>query len=96
VIDAIPLDEECPYAKSRFYVSDENSFIYKSILYNAKGEAVKQMDVLELKSESGIDFAARMVIRDLTRDHSTLYMMHSVKVNTVIPKSTFTVQHLER
>lgn len=96
IIDAIPLDKDCPYAKSRFCVSASDAFVWRTVLYDGQGNAIKQADVVEIKTEQGIDFASRMVIKDLVKNHSTLYMLNSIEVNPRIARSIFSVQHIER
>lgn len=96
LIDAVAVDEECPYGKSRLFLKSDNLFIYKTILYDKSGTEVKRIDVLAIETSAGIDFPKRMVIKDLVRDHTTLYEMRSIKVNTPIAKNRFSLEHLER
>ncbi|MDR0663459.1 MAG: outer membrane lipoprotein-sorting protein [Spirochaetaceae bacterium] len=95
VIESAPKDGGYQYAKTLSWIDKAQSLIYKSEMYNKRGELVKTMEISDYKDIQGRPTAMRTRISTLASGTSTTVFMDIVKYDDAIPDAVFTVNYLE-
>ncbi len=96
IIDAAPKDKDCPYSKTRFWVDANSWLIHKIQAFDSKNNLIKEIQNRSYTTINDIHFVKEMVIRDIRRNHTTLYKLNTIDIKTRVSPSVFTVQYLER
>jgi outer membrane lipoprotein-sorting protein len=95
VIQSIPHDNTYPYTKTLTWIGKDNSLIYKSELYNRRGELVKVMEMTDFRDVQGRLTPMQTKIATLAAGTSTTIFMDIMKYDDPIPESVFTTAYLE-
>jgi hypothetical protein len=95
VIQSVPRDSNYPYAKTTSWIGRDNSLIYKSELYNRRGELTKVMEMTDYQDVQGHLTPMQTKISTLAAGTSTTIFMDIMKYDDPIPESVFTTAYLE-
>ena len=95
VIDSTPVDPSVPYGRIRVWVGKDDSFIYRSTMWDGHGSDLKSIYILEVEKGDGVILPIRTGV--IAADgHKTLLQMNNVQLNRPIDPGLFTVANLER
>ena len=98
VIDSIP-GSDSSYGRIRSSVSKSDMMIRLAEFFDAKGQAVKKLEVLETATDNGVTIPTKSVMTNLRRGTKTEMHVSGYRLNVPaeeIPDETFTVGFLER
>ncbi|MCL2196014.1 MAG: outer membrane lipoprotein-sorting protein [Treponema sp.] len=95
VIQSIPKDGSYQYSKSVTWVDKENYLIYKSEMYNKRGETSKIMEMADFKDVQGRITPMQTKISTVSAGTSTTIYMEIMKYDDPIPDGVFTAAYLE-
>jgi outer membrane lipoprotein-sorting protein len=95
VIQSVPKDSSNQYSKTISWVGKQNDLIYKTELYDKRGNVVKLLDMTDYREMQGRLTPMQMKISTVAAGTSTTIYMEIVKYNDPIPESVFTTQYLE-
>ena len=96
VIQSIPKDSSSyQYSKTISWIDKENYLIYKTEMYNRRGELAKIMESLDFKDVQGNLTPMRTKISTVSAGTSTTIYMEIMKYNDPIPETVFTTAYLE-
>lgn len=95
VIDCTPVDPGVPYARTRVWVGKDDHFVYRSTMWNSRGEEEKTVYILEVRKIDGIIIPIKTAV-SASDGHKTLLQMNDVVLNEPLDPGLFTVAQLER
>ncbi len=95
VIASIPKDKKAPYSKIINYVNADDYFIYKSEMYDKRGQLLKTLVVAETKIIKNIIVPTEISYKNVKTKHSTYYRVDVIKINSGISTAIFTIKSLE-
>ena len=95
VIDSVPVNPEVPYGKARLWVGKQDSFIYRSTIWDHAGNEMKSIYILEVRTQQGVIVPIRTGVVT-TGGHKTLLQMNDLVLNRPVDPALFTVANLER
>ncbi|MCL2265579.1 MAG: outer membrane lipoprotein-sorting protein [Treponema sp.] len=95
VIQSVPTDASYQYSKSISWIDKENYLIYKSEMYNRRGEIVKIMEMSDFKDIQGRLTPMQTKISTVNAGTSTTIFMEIMKYDDPIPEAVFTTAYLE-
>jgi hypothetical protein len=96
VVQSVPKDSGYQYAKTISWIDKAQSLIYKSEMYNKRGELIKTMDISDYKDVQGRLTAMRTKVSTISSGTSTTIFMDIVRYDETIPNGVFTVNYIER
>jgi outer membrane lipoprotein-sorting protein len=94
VIQSVPKAAN-QYSKTISWIGKQNSFIYKSELYDRRGNLVKLLEMSDYREVQGQLTPMQIKISTVAAGTSTTIFMDIIKYNDPIPESVFTTQFLE-
>lgn len=95
VIDCVPANPSIPYARVRMWVGKDDSFVYRSEMWNSKGDEEKTIYILQVETRQGIILPIKTAVA-AADGHKTLLQVNDVVLNQKIDPRLFTVANLER
>jgi hypothetical protein len=95
VIQSVPKDPGYQYSKTVSWIDKAQSLIYKSEMYNRRGEIVKVMEISDYKDVQGRLTPMETRVSSLSAGTSTTIHMDIIKYDDPIPESVFTTAYLE-
>ncbi|MDR0504157.1 MAG: outer membrane lipoprotein-sorting protein [Treponema sp.] len=95
VIQSVPRDSSFQYSKTISWVDKLNYLIYKSEMYNRRGELVKLMEMSDFRDVQGHITPMLTKISTVNAGTSTTIYMEIMKYNDQIPEGVFTTAYLE-
>jgi len=96
VIQSIPRDSSSyQYSKTISWIDKENSLIYKTEMYNRRGELAKVMEMSGFKDVQGRLTPMQTKISTVGAGTSTTIYMEIMKYDDPIPETVFTTAYLE-
>jgi outer membrane lipoprotein-sorting protein len=95
VIESVPKDSGYQYAKTIAWIDKAQSLIYKSEMYNRRGEIVKVMEMSDYKDVQGRLTPIETKVSTLSTGTSTTIYMDIIKYDDPIPEGVFTTAYLE-
>ena len=95
VIQSVPKDSSWTYSKTITWINKNNFVIYKSEMYNRRGELVKLMEMSAFSDVQGRITPMQTKISTLAAGTSTTIFLEIVKYDDPIPESVFTTAYLE-
>jgi len=95
VIQSIPKDTSYQYSKTNTWVDKENFLIYKSEMYNRRGEVAKTMEMSDFKEVQGRITPMQTKVSTVSAGTSTTIFMEIMKYDDPIPDGVFTSAYLE-
>jgi hypothetical protein len=95
VIQSVPRDSNYPYSKTISWIGKDNSLIYKSELYNKRGDIAKVMEMSDYQDVQGRLTPMQTKVATLAAGTSTTIFMDIMKYDDPIPESVFTTAYLE-
>ena len=98
VIDSTP-GADSSYGRIRSHVSKSDMMIRVAEFFDANGQALKRLEVLETATDNGVTIPTKSVMKNLRRGTSTQMNVSNHRLNvpaSEIPDETFTVGYLER
>jgi len=95
VIASIPKDKKAPYSKIINYVNADDYFIYKSEMYDKRGQLLKRLIVNKTKIIKNIIVPVEMTYTNVKTKHSTHYQIDVIKINSGVSDDIFNVKNLE-
>jgi outer membrane lipoprotein-sorting protein len=95
VIQSVPKDSSYQYSKSITWIDKAGFLIYKSEMYNRRGELVKVMEMSDFKDVQGRLTPTQTKISTVTAGTSTTIYMEIIKYDDPIPEGVFTTAYLE-
>lgn len=95
VIESIPVNNDTPYSKTINYISKNNFFSYKKLLFDKNDKHIKTMTIIETETINGIILPIKTVIENIKENHKTLLSVSNIEINGNIDDIIFTVQNLK-
>jgi len=95
VIQSVPKDSSFQYSKTISWIDKESSLIYKTEMYNRRGELVKTMEMSNFKDVQGRLTPMQTKISTVAAGTSTTIYMEIMKYDDPIPDGVFTTAYLE-
>jgi outer membrane lipoprotein-sorting protein len=95
VIQSIPRDSSYQYSKTITWINKTSYLIYKSEMYNRRGELVKVMEMSNFSDVQGRLTPMQTKISTVTAGTSTTIYMEIIKYDDPIPEGVFTAAYLE-
>jgi hypothetical protein len=95
VIQSVPKNSANQYSKTISWIGKQNSFIYKSELYDRRGNLVKLLEMSDYRDVQGQLTPMQIKISTVAAGTSTTIFMEIIKYNDPIPETVFTTQYLE-
>ena len=95
VIQSIPKDTSYQYSKTITWIDKTGFLIYKSEMYNRRGELVKVMEMSDFKDVQGRLTPMQTKISTAGAGTSTTIYMEIIKYDDPIPEAVFTTAYLE-
>ena len=95
VVDSVPRDQSVPYGKTRVWVGKQDSFIYRSTMWDKNGNELKTVYILEVANRDGIIVPIKTGVVT-NGGHKTLLQMSDVVLNEPIDPALFTIANLQR
>jgi len=95
VIQSVPKDSSYQYSKTITWIDKTGFLIYKSEMYNRRGELVKVMEMSEFKDVQGRSTPMQTKISTVGAGTSTTIYMEIIKYDDPIPEAVFTTAYLE-
>jgi outer membrane lipoprotein-sorting protein len=95
VIQSIPASNSYQYSKTVSWVDKSNYMIYKSEMYNRRGELAKVMEMSEYRDAQGRLTPMQTKITTVSAGTSTTIRLDILKYDDPIPEGVFTTAYLE-
>ena len=95
VIQSVPKDSSFQHSKTISWIDKESSLIYKTEMYNRRGELVKTMEMSNFKDVQGRLTPMQTKISTVAAGTSTTIYMEIMKYDDPIPDGVFTTAYLE-
>jgi len=95
VIQSVPKDSAYQYSKTITWIDKENYQIYKSEMYNRRGELAKNMEMSDFRDIQGRLTPMQTKVSTVTAGTSTTIFMEIMKYDDPIPETVFTAAYLE-
>jgi hypothetical protein len=95
VIQSVPRDSSFQYSKTITWVDKANSLIYKSEMYNRRGELIKVMEMSDFSDVQGRLTPMQTKVSTVGAGTSTTIYMEIIKYDDPIPEGVFTTAYLE-
>lgn len=95
VIQSVPKDSGYQYSKTISWIDKAQSLVYKSEMYNKRGELIKTMEISDYRDIQGRLTAMRTKVSTVSSGTSTTIFMDIVRYDDTIPDGVFTVNYLE-
>ena len=98
VIDSTP-GADSSYGRIRSHVSKSDMMIRVAEFFDANGQALTRLEVLETATDNGVTIPTKSIMKNLRRGTSTQMNVSNHRLNvpaSEIPDETFTVGYLER
>ena len=95
VIQSVPVSGDYQYSKTTSWVDKENFLIYKSEMYNKRGEVMKVMEMSDFKDVQGRVTPMQTKVSTVAAGTSTTIFMDIMKYDEAIPEGVFTTAYLE-
>ena len=95
VIQSVPKDSAYQYSKTVTWVDKETYIIYKSEMYNKRGEAAKIMEMSGFRDVQGRLTPMQTKVSTVAAGTSTTIFMEIMKYDDPIPDGVFTTAYLE-
>ena len=95
VTQSVPKDGGNQYSKTISWIGKQNSFIYKTELYDRRGNLVKLLEMSDYREVQGQLTPMQIKISTVAAGTSTTIFMEIIKYNDPIPEGVFTTQFLE-
>jgi hypothetical protein len=95
VIQSVPKDNSYQYSKTVTWIDKNGFLIYKSEMYNRRGEMAKAMEMSEFKDVQGRLTPMQTKISTVGAGTSTTIYMEIIKYDDPIPEGVFTTAYLE-
>jgi len=95
IIECSATYSSVPYSRMRMWIGKEDSFVYRSTMWNAKGAEEKTIYILEVEKRQGIMLSVKTAVVSVD-GHKTLLQMSKIELNKPIDPRIFTVQNLEQ
>jgi len=95
VIQSVPKDTSYQYSKTITWIDKTGFLIYKSEMYNRRGELVKVMEMSDFKDVQGRLTPMQTKISTAGAGTSTTIYMEIIKYDDPIPEAVFTTAYLE-
>jgi hypothetical protein len=95
VIQSIPKDSSFQYSKTVSWIDKTSFLVYKSEMYNRKGEAVKVMEMSDFKDVQKRLTPMQTKISTVGTGTSTTIYMEIIKYDDQIPEAVFTTAYIE-
>jgi outer membrane lipoprotein-sorting protein len=95
VIQSVPKDASFQYSKTISWIDKERYLIYKTEMYNRRGELVKTMEMSNFKDVQGRLTPMQTKISTVAAGTSTTIYMEIMKYDDPIPEAVFTTAYLE-
>jgi outer membrane lipoprotein-sorting protein len=95
VIQSVPKDSSYQYSKTVSWIDKANYLIYKSEMYNRRGEMAKVMEMSDFKDVQGRLTPMLTKISTVGAGTSTTIYMEIIKYDDPIPEGVFTTAYLE-
>jgi len=95
VVQSIPKDSSYQYSKTITWIDKGNYLMYKTEMYNRRGELVKLMEMTDFADVQGHITPMQTSMSTVGAGTSTTIFMEIVKYDDPIPESVFTTAYLE-
>ena len=95
VIQSVPKDSSYQYSKTVTWIDKAGFLIYKSEMYNRRGELLKVMEMSDFKDVQGRLTPMQTKISTVGAGTSTTIYMEIIKYDDPIPEGVFTTAFLE-
>jgi len=95
VVQSVPKDNTYQYSKTITWIDKTGFLIYKSEMYNRRGEMVKVMEMSDFKDAQGRLTPMQTKISTVGAGTSTTIFMEIIKYDDPIPEGVFTTAYLE-
>jgi outer membrane lipoprotein-sorting protein len=95
VIQSVPVDSSFQYSKTISWVGKERNQIYKTEMYNHRGELAKVMEMSEFRDVQGHLTPMQTRMSTVGAGTSTTIYMEIIKYDDPIPEGVFTTAYLE-
>jgi outer membrane lipoprotein-sorting protein len=95
VIQSVPKDSSFQYSKTISWIDKTNYLMYKTEMYNRRGDLVKVMEMTAFKDVQGRLTPMQTKISTVSAGSSTTIYMEIMKYDDPIPESVFTTNYLE-
>jgi negative regulator of sigma E activity len=95
VIQSVPKDNSYQYSKTITWIDKASFLIYKSEMYNRRGEMIKVMEMSSFSDVQGRLTPMQTKISTVGAGTSTTIYMEIIKYDDPIPEGVFTTAYLE-
>jgi hypothetical protein len=95
VIESVPRDSAYPYSKNISWIDKDRTLVYKSEMYNRRGELIKRMEMSAYKDVQGRLTPIQTKVSTLASGTSTTIYMDIIKYDDPIPEGVFSTAYLE-
>jgi outer membrane lipoprotein-sorting protein len=95
VIQSVPKDSSFQYSKTISWIDKASFLIYKTEMYNRRGELVKVMEMSALSDVQGRLSPMQTKVSTVGAGSSTTIYMEIMKYDDPIPEGVFTTAYLE-
>jgi hypothetical protein len=95
VIQSVPKDNAYQYSKTISWIDKTGFLIYKSEMYNRRGEMAKVMEMSDFKDAQGRLTPMQTKISTAGAGTSTTIYMEIIKYDDPIPEGVFTTAYIE-
>jgi len=95
VIQSVPKDTSYQYSKTITWIDKTGFLIYKSEMYNRRGELVKVMEMSDFKDVQGRLTPMQTKVSTVGAGTSTTIYMEIIKYDDPIPEAVFTTAYIE-
>jgi outer membrane lipoprotein-sorting protein len=95
VIQSVAADNSWQYSKTVTWIDKESFLIYKTEMYNRRGELVKVMEMLDFRDVQGRLTPMQTRIATVGAGTSTTIYMEIIRYDDSIPEEVFTTAYLE-
>jgi outer membrane lipoprotein-sorting protein len=96
VVELRPTDEDSEYARVMLWIGKKTLLPLRIRYFDTKGAEIKRMTVQEVKQEAKKWLITESKMVDLSKEHTTVLKVSSVKLRDDIPLEQFTVRALDR
>jgi hypothetical protein len=95
VVQSVPKDTSYQYSKTITWIDKTGFLIYKSEMYNRRGELAKVMEMSDFKDVQGRLTPMQTKVSTVGAGTSTTIYMEIIKYDDPIPEAVFTTAYLE-
>ena len=95
VVQSVPNDSSYQYSKTISWIDKSSYLIYKSEMYNKRGELAKVMEMTNFSNVQGRLTPMQTKISTVGAGTSTTIFMEIIKYDDPIPEAVFTTAYLE-